>query len=298
MPARALTPRYHLPRLRHVLAPNPSPLTFTGTNSYILGSGRVAVIDPGPDDDDHLAALLATLDRGEKVSHILVTHPHRDHSALAPRLSKATGAPVYGFGTATEGRSPVMQRLAAAGLPAAPGDGLDHGFAPDVRLADKATVGEGDWSVSVLHTPGHLGTHVCLGAGDTLFSGDHVMGWSTSVVSPPDGDMGAYMASLESLAQSRWSRFLPGHGAAIDDPDRRLRDLVAHRRLRESQILLALADGPQDAAALTARVYPDLAPALHAAARRNVLAHLIDLAEKSRITAPDPANPEATFSMI
>ena len=286
-----------LPRLRPIRAPNPSPLTFTGTNSYILGSGRVAVIDPGPADDSHLAALLAALDPGERVSHILVTHAHRDHSALAPRLSAVTGAPVLAFGTATDGRSAVMQRLAQAGM-AAGGDGLDTEFAPDIRIVDGQTIADADWTLTVHHTPGHLGAHICLSAGDALFSGDHVMGWSTTIVSPPDGDMGAYMDSLDRLASQDWSRFFPGHGETIENPSARLHELIAHRRLRESQILDALAHGPQDTATLAARLYPGLAPALVPAARRNVLAHLIDLTDKMRLTCPDPADPTARFAAI
>lgn len=286
-----------LPRLRHVLAPNPSPLTHEGTNSYILGSGRVAIIDPGPDDDRHLAALLAALEPGETVSHILVTHAHRDHSALAPRLSRATGAPTIAFGRADDGLSPFMQRLAAKGLAPAGGDGLDHGFTPDQRVKDGAILGEGDWSLTVHHTPGHLGSHICLAIGDTLFSGDHVMGWSTSIVSPPEGDMGAYMRSLQALAQYGWTRFLPGHGAPVTDPEARLAELIAHRRTREAQLMAALAAGPADVARLTTRLYPDLSPRLHPAARRNVLAHLLDLLEKSRVTTPDPTDPEAFFTL-
>jgi len=290
-------PLHDRPRLRLLRAPNPSPLTHTGTNSYILGSGRVAIIDPGPDDAAHLAALLGTLERGEEVSHIIVTHPHRDHSALAARLAGHTGAPLLAFGTATEGRSPVMQRLVAAGLSAADGDGLDRDFVPDIRLADGETVSGGDWSLEVLHTPGHLGTHICLATDGMLFSGDHVMGWSTSVVSPPDGDMGAYMASLGQLAARNWTRFLPGHGDAIEDPAQRLHELIAHRRQREAQILESLAEGPQDAARIAARLYPGLTERLRPAARRNVLAHLIDLFEKSRVISPDPAHPDARFSL-
>lgn len=282
-------------RLRHLRAPNPSPLTHKGTNSYIVGTGRVAVIDPGPADDSHLAALLAALDRGESVSHIFVTHPHRDHSMLAPRLSEVTGAPVLAFGTATDGRSDVMERLAASGLAPQGGDGLDLFFSPDLRIADGDRIDGDDWSLRVLHTPGHLGSHVCLAAGGILFSGDHVMGWSTSVVAPPDGDMGAYMASLDRLSLGRWTRFLPGHGEPVEDPAHRLDELITHRRNREAQILSALASGPQDAAQLAARLYPDLPPSLTRAARGNVLAHLIDLASKSRIETIGDTTPDTRF---
>ena len=196
------------PPIRSLLAPNPSPLTGAGTNTWIVGATALAVIDPGPVDPAHLAAILDAIGPGQHVSHILVTHAHRDHSALAPRLAASTGAPILAFGTATAGRSPLMANLAPS-LPTQ-GEGLDTGFAPDQRLGDGDTLSGPDWSLSALHTPGHLGGHLCLALGDTLFSGDHVMGWSTSIVSPPDGDMGAYMTSLQRLQARDWHRFLPG----------------------------------------------------------------------------------------
>lgn len=285
-----------MPRLRTLLAPNPSPLTFRGTNTYLLGSGQVAVIDPGPEDDRHLAAILAALDPGEAITHILVTHSHRDHSALAPRLSAATGAPIYAYGTATDGRSPLMARLAAAGLQAG-GDGLDTAFTPDHRLTDGTTLSGPDWDISALHTPGHLGNHLCFALGDWLFSGDHVMGWSSSVISPPDGDMAAYCAALERLLQTPWSRFLPGHGDPIPDPAKRLHALINHRRQREAQILATLAEGPADPMTITRRLYTDVAPTLLPAARQNVLAHLLDLQGKNRVITDDPATPQPIFHL-
>jgi glyoxylase-like metal-dependent hydrolase (beta-lactamase superfamily II) len=285
-----------MPRLRCLLAPNPSPLTFRGTNTYLLGSGRVAVIDPGPDDDRHLAAILAALDPGEAITHILITHSHRDHSALAPRLSAATGAAIHAYGTATEGRSPLMSSLAAAGLQAG-GDGLDTAFTPDQRLTDGTTLSGPDWDLTALHTPGHLGNHLCFALGDWLFSGDHVMGWSSSVISPPDGDMAAYCAALERLQQNTWSRFLPGHGDPIPDPAKRVHALINHRRQREAQILATLADGPADPMTITQRLYNDVPPALLPAARQNVLAHLLDLQGKNRVSTPDPAARHPIFHL-
>lgn len=285
-----------MPRLRTLLAPNPSPLTFRGTNTYLLGSGQVAVIDPGPEDDRHLAAILAALDPGEAITHILVTHSHRDHSALAPRLSAVTGAPIYAYGTAIDGRSPLMARLAAAGLQAG-GDGLDTAFTPDHRLTDGTTLSGPDWDISALHTPGHLGNHLCFALGDWLFSGDHVMGWSSSVISPPDGDMAAYCAALERLLQTPWSRFLPGHGDPIPDPAKRLHALINHRRQREAQILATLAEGPADPMTITRRLYTDVAPTLLPAARQNVLAHLLDLQGKNRVITDDPATPQPIFHL-
>lgn len=277
-----------------ICAGNASALTGAGTNSYILGSGQVAVIDPGPADDRHLAAILAALDTGERISHIIVTHPHLDHSALAPRLAAATGAPVYAFGRATDGRSPLMQRLADLGLSDG-GEGLDHAFAPDLYLADGDTVGGPDWQLAALHTPGHLGSHICLDAGDWLFSGDHVMGWSSSVVSPPDGDMGAYVAALHRLSQGRWSRFLPGHGAAIETPLDRVAELIAHRALREREIHATLTRAPASPRAIAAQIYTTTPPHLIGAATRNVLAHLIDMTQKSLAHCPDTPHPDAIF---
>lgn len=285
------------PRIRRIRAGNASPLTFTGTNSYILGSGRVALIDPGPDDPTHLAALLAALDQGEEVSHIFVTHPHRDHSALAPRLSQATGAPVLAIGRAEDGRSATMQALAAAGLRAAGGDGLDTAFSPDRRVHHGERITGEDWEITVHHTPGHLGSHACFAVGSTLFSGDHVMGWSTSVVMPPDGDMGDYRSALRALSAQDWRKFLPGHGENVTDPTARLAELIAHREGRDVQILAALTDGPATVPDLTARLYSGLDPRLQPAARQNVLAHLIDLAARGVVTSPTPVGPSAPFRL-
>lgn len=285
--------RHSLP-LRHLRAPNASPLTGTGTNTYVVGRGEVAVIDPGPDDQGHLAAILGCLAAGETISHIVVTHPHRDHSALARRLAQASGAIIAGFGTATDGRSPVMQALADAGFPDS-GEGLDHSFRPDLRLGDGAELSGASWRLRAIHTPGHLGAHLCLAAGDLLFSGDHVMGWSTSIVAPPDGDMADYMASLRNLSQTRWSRLLPGHGEPVEDPASRIAWLLRHREDRAAQILAALQDGPADARTLARRIYAELAPHLIEAARANVLAHLIDFTKKQRVTTDRPLDPDSVF---
>lgn len=281
-------------QIRLVRADNPSPLTGTGTNTWILGSGRVAVIDPGPASGGHLAAILSALETGEEISHIFVTHAHLDHSALAPALAARTGAPVLAFGGAEAGRSVVMSRLMAGGLRSG-GEGLDHAFAPDRLLPDGALV-EGDgWSLRALHTPGHLGGHLCLAAGDVLFSGDHVMGWSSTIVSPPDGDMTDYMRSLAGLAEGGWHRLLPGHGEAVENPAARMAELLAHRHLREAQIMAALAQGPATPMALTRRLYDGIAPALMPAASRNVLAHLVDLLERNEITAEGAPSAEGLF---
>mgnify|MGYP006277732959 FL=1 len=275
------------PGLRRVLAPNPSPMTHWGTNTYLLGEEEVAVIDPGPDDAAHLAAILDALPRGARVSHILVTHAHRDHSPAARPLSEATGAPVLAFGDACAGRSAAMEELAASGLPGG-GEGVDRDFAPDFRLSDGAEVAGAGWRLTALHTPGHMGNHLCLAWGDVLFTGDHVMGWASSLVSPPDGDLGDFMASCARLRRAGWRVFHPGHGAPVTDPAARLDWLIAHRRAREAQIRAALSEAPGSAADLAARIYSDTPAALLSAAARNVLAHLIDLRARG-LAAPDGA---------
>lgn len=285
------------PGLRRVLAPNASPMTFRGTNSYLLGTGGIAVIDPGPDDDSHLRALLSALQPGQKITHILVTHAHLDHAPLARRLSRETGAPVLGFGPAEAGRRPVMQRLAAEGLVGG-GEGVDSAFQPDIDLADGDHV-EGDgWTVEALHTPGHMANHLAFASGDVLFSGDLVMSWATSLVSPPDGDLTAFMASLERLQERRWRTFHGGHGAPVLDPAARLDSLLRHRRGRESSILQALTEGPATAATLAQRIYTDTPSALLPAAERNVLAHLIDLYGKSIVQSKGELSSSVKFRLI
>lgn len=283
------------PGLAQLVAPNPSPLTASGTNTYLLGQDELTVIDPGPDLDAHLAAILAFA-AGRKIARIIVTHSHRDHSGLAPRLAATTRAETLAFGSANDGISPAMAAL-AANLPQA-GEGLDTGFSPDRRLVDGALLPAPEQPLRVLHTPGHLGNHICLAWGDWLFSGDHVMGWASSIVIPPQGDMGAYRDSLRRLQKSDWQRFLPGHGPAVTDPAARLAELLAHRQLREDQILAALASGPATAATLRARIYIDTPPALWPAAEQNVLAHLIDLALRDRVASKGPPAPTALFHRL
>lgn len=278
------------PGLRMVLAPNPSPMTHWGTNTFLLGEGDVAVIDPGPSLPAHQAAILAALRPGERISHILVTHAHLDHSPLAPPLAEATGAEVLAFGDARSGLSPRMTGVTGLGG----GEGLDLNFTPDRCLADGEVLRGDGWALEVLHTPGHLGGHICLGWEDRLFTGDHVMGWAPSLVSPPEGDMTDYMASLQRLAHPRWQRFLPAHGAAIETPAARLSELIAHRRARESRILASL-DRPRTLEALLAEVYHDTAPTLLPAARRNLLSHLLDLLHRNAISQENKPLPEARF---
>ena len=280
-----------------IRADNPSPMTGTGTNSYVLhGPDGAVVIDPGPALPAHLAALLAAVGN-VPLRAILVTHPHLDHSALVGELQAATGAQVYGFGSAAAGRSALMQRLAAAGLQGG-GEGVDAGFAPDVLVADGAVLALAGLQIAAVHTPGHMGGHLCFALGDDLFSGDHVMGWASTLISPPDGDMSAYMASLQRLAARAWRQFWPGHGETITDPAARLAELAAHRRARETAICAALQAGPARPAALASLLYTDTPTTLLPAAARNILAHLIDLHDRNVVTATEPLGPEAIFKII
>lgn len=284
------------PGLRRIVAPNPSPMTYRGTNTYLLGTRGIAVIDPGPANPAHLEAILAALAPGQQVSHIIVTHSHLDHSPLARPLAERTGAPVLAFGGPMAGRSAIMEQLART-TPMGGGEGIDHSFAPDITLADGETITGADWSLEVLHTPGHLGNHLCLGWGDACFTADHVMGWASSLVSPPDGDLTDFMASCARLAARDWRVFYPGHGAAVDAPHARLDWLVSHRLSREAAIVQALSDGPADAATLAARVYADTPAALLPAASRNVLAHLVDLTQKSKVEPLEELQADARFRL-
>lgn len=284
------------PGVRRRVAPNPSALTHRGTCTYVLGMGAVAVLDPGPADPGHLRALVDGLMPGEQIEAILVSHAHLDHSAGARQLSELTGAPIYAFGGPEAGRSAAMQALASEGL-AGGGEGVDRGFYPDIVLLDGEHLPVGDSVIEVLHTPGHFGNHLSFAMGDAIFTGDVVMGWSTTLISPPDGDLEDYFATLDRLSGRGARVFYPGHGEAISNPAARLAELAAHRSARTEQILAALAAGPADLAALTARVYADTPKALHAAASRNLFAHLVALALRGRIEARPRLSPRAQFAI-
>ncbi len=285
------------PGLRRIVAPNPSPMTYRGTNTYLLGYSALALIDPGPDNAAHLTAILGAVEPGQRISHIIVTHAHLDHSPLARPLSKATGAPVLAFGDASAGRSAVMEELAANGL-AGGGEGIDHAFAPDMVVRDGNVIAGPDWQLEVIHTPGHLGNHICLGWNDACLTADHVMGWASSLVSPPDGDLTDFMDSCARLRLRDWRVFYPGHGAPVDAPAERLDWLVAHRRAREAAILTVLKAGPLAAHDIAHLVYTDTPPALLGAAARNVLAHLIDLTGKSSVSPRGPLGVDTLFECV
>ncbi|GGE84651.1 MBL fold metallo-hydrolase [Sphingomonas prati] len=262
------------PLVRRLTAPNASAYTFTGTQTYLVGRGEVAVIDPGPADGPHVAAILAAA-AGERIVAIVCTHTHRDHSPAAALLKAATGAAIVGC---------------AALVPAAGADGgvdaaYDLEYAPDRVLADGDEVAGEGWTLRALATPGHTSNHLCyaLPEADALFSGDHVMGWSTSIVSPPDGDMGAYMASLERLVGRDELVYWPGHGEPVDRPQRLVRGMLGHRKQREGQILRRLGDTPATIAELVATMYAGLDEKLRGAAARSVLAHLVDLERRGMV---------------
>ncbi len=270
-------------KVRVVLAPNPSAMTGPGTNSFLIGEREVAVIDPGPDDPAHIQAIL---DMAEgRISHILVTHAHLDHTAGVARLAQATRAPVFAFGPADSGRSPTMARLAATGLNG--GEGVDTGFRPDIELRHGEELRSSDWTLQALHTPGHMGGHLSFRLGDAIFCGDLVMGWSTSIISPPEGDLVDYFRSLDLLARLAPRVLYPAHGDPITAPLPRLEELAVHRRLRSAQILGALDAGPGTAAELAARIYT-IPAHLMPAAERNVLAHLLALADLGAVTGDGP----------
>lgn len=283
------------PGLRRIVAPNPSPMTYHGTNTYLIGDGDVVVIDPGPSIPAHLDAILATLAPHERIARILITHSHLDHSPLATPLNARTGAPVLAAGPSDWGRSPTMQALADNGLIGG-GEGVDANFAPTDTLGEGDVV-EGAWGrIDVLATPGHMANHLSFVWNDALFSGDLIMGWSTSLVSPPDGDMAAFMASTRRIAKRTDRVAYPGHGEPVPDPAKRAAELIAHRQGREAQILDALADHPgADAPTLARAIYDDVPPALLPAAARNVLAHLIDLHDRSQIRTDHNLTAESRF---
>lgn len=297
MPKPAIDPVKTLaPDLRCVLADNPSPMTQNGTNTYLLGHKELTLIDPGPDSDGHLQAILNALGPDQSIARILVTHAHRDHSALCPKLSQATGAPVLAFGAATAGRSPRLQALADAGLTGG-GEGIDYDFRPDHILQDNAVVQTEAGALRALWTPGHMANHLSFQWRDAVFSGDLVMGWASSLVSPPDGDLAAFLNSCERLAKLDAGVFYSGHGAPISAPTSRCRELIAHRQTRTKQILHALTPAPQSIPALVRDVYADLPARMAPAAARNVLAHLIPLCDTGQAQAHPEISHDAGFSL-
>lgn len=281
------------PVIRRMTVNNPGPFTFHGTNTYLVGDTSLAVIDPGPEDETHLNALLDAIG-SRPVSHIIVTHTHRDHSPLARRLAEITGAPTAGFGSHRPSRKPALHELAQLDASG------DSDFIPDITLADGQLM-EGDgWSLRTLHTPGHATNHCAFaleGTGIT-FSGDHVMAWSTTVISPPDGSMTDYMASLDKLLERNDTLLLPGHGGPVTKPPAFLRGLKAHRRMRERAILERLSAGDRTIAEIVAAIYRDTDPRLHRAAASSVFAHLEDLIKRERVKSDGEPSITAEFTLI
>ncbi|HNJ46827.1 MAG TPA: MBL fold metallo-hydrolase [Novosphingobium sp.] len=261
------------PLVRRVLAPNPSHYTYTGTQTYLIGAGSdIAVIDPGPEDEAHVAAIIAAAGSA-RISAILCTHTHRDHSPASLVLKAHTKAPIVGCAPlALDDDGP---RADAA---------FDPGYSPDRILADGDTVSGEGWTLEAVATPGHTSNHLCFALCESgaLFTGDHVMAWSTSVVSPPDGDMAAYMASLQKLHDRADRVYYPAHGPAVDKPRQLVRGMLGHRRQRERQILRLLEQGPRTIAEMVPAMYKGLDPRLTGAAGRSVLAHLLDLERQER----------------
>ncbi|RIA56265.1 MBL fold metallo-hydrolase [Dichotomicrobium thermohalophilum] len=280
------------PGVRRLVAPNPGPMTDHGTNTYIIGRGNVAVIDPGPESPDHLHALLDELAKtGERVTHILITHTHLDHCAGLPALKQATGALTAGFGSVGLRRTDT---LGPGGRSFADGH-----FTPDIPLRDGEVLSGDDWEITALHTPGHAPDHLCFAyaPAQALFSGDHVMGWNTSVIAPPEGHMGAYLDSLHRLLDYDHTAYFPGHGGWINQPQRLVKAFIMHRRWRENEIIEALQTGAQSVPDITAQVYTGLPEHLERAAQLSVLAHLERLVETGRAETPGSISLEATFSL-
>jgi glyoxylase-like metal-dependent hydrolase (beta-lactamase superfamily II) len=273
------------PGVRRILANNPSPFTFKGTLSYIVGRGQVAIIDPGPDDPAHIAALLDAV-RGETVTHIFVTHTHRDHSPAVPALKAATGAIVLAEGPHRAARPLHIgeaKRLDAS---------ADMDFRPDRPLADGEVVSGKGWSIEAIATPGHTANHMvyALRGADVLFAGDHVMAWATSIVAPPDGAMSDYMASLHKLARRSEKTYFPGHGGAVRDAPNFVQQYIRHREAREASILHRLGKGEADIPTLVRAIYIGLDPRLSSAAGLSTLAHLEDLVARGVVaTQGDPS---------
>lgn len=285
------------PGLRVITAGNAGPMTFTGTQTYLLGETELAVIDPGPADPAHLQAILAAC-RGQRITHIVVTHSHLDHSPLARDLKVSCGAPIYGFGAANAARSDFMSGIAGQ-VDLGGQEGIDPQFAPDILLRDCTRLSGREWSLTSIHTPGHLSNHLCFAwdGQDALFSGDHVMGWATTLISPPDGDLSAFMASVRKLQDRTESLYYPGHGAPLPEAHSMLDYLLGHRLGREEQIMAALQERPSTVVELTAALYAEVPRALHRAAARNVLAHVLDLYQRGLVVPEGPFRADARFRL-
>jgi glyoxylase-like metal-dependent hydrolase (beta-lactamase superfamily II) len=276
------------PGIRRIVANNPGPYTFLGTNSYIVGSGEVAVIDPGPACERHLKAIAAAI-KGERLIHILITHSHRDHSQGARGLQALAGGKIAAFGPTGTPRG--------AGAPGLGDAFIDHCFIPDRKLADGDTIRGKGFTLDVLHLPGHAPDHLCfaLVGKRTVFTGDHVMGWNTTVIAPPEGNMAQFLASLQRLMQRHDKMFLPGHGGRIQTPQRVVKAYIMHRKWREQTILACLDEGVRTIPLIVERLYGRLDAALKDAAALSVLAHLQHLATRKLVSADGSSELSSVF---
>ena len=293
------------PLIRRVVAENPNPFTFTGTGVYLIGRGDVAVIDPGPALVEHLDAVVAALGPDERITRVLVTHTHTDHTAAVPLLVERTGAATYGFGPHggvpeddpldkvtfdeyfSDEEKAEFDKAWAETPDELKREGPDQDFQPDVTVGDGAVIEGSGWTVDVVHTPGHTSNHVCFALRDenVLFTGDHVMGWATSVISPPDGDLFDYLGSLRKLLTRDDERYWPTHGPAIENPQAYVQTFLDHRLDRERQILAALGAGPNTIKAIVPGMYADVDKRLWRAAANSVFSHLLALHRQNRVSA-------------
>jgi len=284
-------PRELAPGVVRLVANNPSHFTFKGTNTYLVGSGTdIALIDPGPEDARHLEAILAAIGP-RRLTHIVVTHTHRDHvDGLAP-LVAATGARTAGFGR--RARAPGVKRTSASGS-----EYVDEDFVPDVPLAHGSRLAGDGWALGALHTPGHAPDHLCFELEGTglLFSGDHVMGWNTSVVAPPEGNMGDYLRSLELMGERSDQVYFPGHGGQVEEPQRLVKAFLLHRRMREQAIMDCIQAGTNTVKAIVPAIYRDLDPRLLNAASLSVLAHVEHLISRGLVRCDPPLSPDRALS--
>ena len=273
------------PLIRRVVAKNPSMFTLHGTGTYIVGKGNVAIIDPGPNIPEHITAVLEAI-RGETVTDIIITHTHIDHSPATPHVKAATQATTWGFGP--HGTTHTGEQVE---------EGADYDFVPDQELRDNMLVEGNGWTIEAIHTPGHTSNHICLALKEenVMFSGDHVMGWSTSVISPPDGDMGSYLQSLEKLLARHETRYWPTHGPAIENPQEFVQAFITHRKKREEDIKSCLHAGVTKIPDIVEQLYKSTDPKLYGAAGRAVLAHLIHMVETGRALCDEMPSVHSSF---
>ncbi|MGH6867000.1 MAG: MBL fold metallo-hydrolase [Methyloceanibacter sp.] len=277
-----------VPGVRRIVANNPGPYTFLGTNTYLVGGGEVAVIDPGPADDDHLRAIAHAL-KGQRLTHILITHSHHDHCDAAKPLQEMLGGEIVAFGPTGTTRG--------AGTPGLGDAFVDSAFVPDRAVRDGESVKASSWALDVLHMPGHAPDHLCfaLVGKRTVFTGDHVMGWNTTVIAPPEGNMADFLASLEKLMKRHDKMFLPAHGGRIQTPQRVVRAYITHRRWREQTILACLEEGVCTVPRIVARLYGTLDAELKEAAALSVLAHLDQLIARDMVSAEGASDRLSAF---